>query len=190
MSTRPRSILHEWVLQPQYLTAWLQALASIVALGISAWAVLRQRAIERRRDRRELNTLAVAIYPEIEMPISVQTVRERLTKLKATDVKLVGQSIGAALQASAYVAMPPMIERNIDRLYILGDIAGPTCIHLARIIIQYNFTEGRLVQPVLNLNANQWTIAVQEIFNHLDLLDKVIDESDREVRPIHDKVSG
>ena len=24
------SILHEWVLQPQYLTTWLQALAAIV----------------------------------------------------------------------------------------------------------------------------------------------------------------
>ena len=103
---------------------------------------------------------------------------------------MVGQSIGATLQVSAYVAIPPMIERNIDRLYILGDVAGPTCIHLVRNIIQYNFTVERLVQRVLNLNANQWTIAVQEIFNHLDLLDKVIDKSDHEVRPIHDKVSG
>jgi len=79
------SILHEWVLQPQYLTAWLQALAAIVALGISAWAVLRQGAIERRRNRQEMNTLAVAIYPEIGMlKISLQTARERITKLRAT----------------------------------------------------------------------------------------------------------
>jgi cation transport ATPase len=55
------SILHEWVLQPQYLTAWLQALATLVALGISAWAVLRQGAMERRRNRQEMNTLALSV---------------------------------------------------------------------------------------------------------------------------------
>jgi hypothetical protein len=135
------SILREWVLQPQYLTAWLQALAAIVALGISAWAVLRQGAMERRRNRQEMNTLAVAIYPEIGMlKISLQTARERITKLRATYAGVVGQSIGATLQASAYVGMVPMIERNIDRLYISGDVAGPTCIHLARLIIQHNVT--------------------------------------------------
>jgi hypothetical protein len=185
------SILHEWVLQPQYLTAWLQALAAIVALGISAWAVLRQGAIERRRNRQEMNTLAVAIYPEIGMlKISLQTARERITKLRATYAGVVGQSIGATLQASAYVGMPPMIERNIDRLYILGDVAGPTCIHLARLIIQYNVTVEMLVQRVLHLNADQWTGAVQQIFEHLDLLDKVVDKADHEVRPINDRVSG
>jgi hypothetical protein len=119
----------------------LQALAAIVALGISAWAVLRQGAMERRRNRQEMNTLAVAIYPEIGMlKISLQTARERITKLRATYAGVVGQSIGATLQASAYVGMVPMIERNIDRLYISGDVAGPTCIHLARLIIQHNVT--------------------------------------------------
>ena len=83
-----------------------------------------------------------------------------------------------------------MIERNIDRLYILGDVAGPTCIHLARLIIQYNVTVEMLVQRVLHLNADQWTGAVQQIFEHLDLLDKVVDKADHEVRPINDRVSG
>src|SRR5208337_1165136 len=136
--------------QPQYLTAWLQAAAAIVALGISAWSVQRQVAFERRRNRQEMNTLAVAIYPEIVMlKNSIQTVRDRLTKLKETNTGLVGQSIGAELQARSYIAMPPMVERNIDKLFILGDVAGPACIHLARLIIQYHETVEMLTQRVL-----------------------------------------
>jgi hypothetical protein len=94
-----QSLLNQWVLQPQYFTAWLQAGAAIVALGISAWSVQRQGATERRRNRQELNTLAVAVYPEIAMlKISIQTVRERITKLKETHAGLVGQSIGATFK--------------------------------------------------------------------------------------------
>jgi hypothetical protein len=182
------SVLNQWVLQPQYLTAWLQAVAAIVALGISAWSVQRQGAAERRRYRQEMDTLAVAVYPEIAMlKITIQTVRERITKLKETNAGLTGQSIGATFQAASYIPIPPMLERNIDKLFILGDVAGPTCIQLSRLIIQYNATVETITQRILTLNADQWITAIQQVYEHLALLDKVVDKADHEVRPIHDR---
>ena len=49
------------------LLAYLQAFTAIVALGISVWAVLRNTSATRRRDRLELNGLAVSVYPELLM---------------------------------------------------------------------------------------------------------------------------
>jgi hypothetical protein len=46
-----------------------------------------------------------------------------------------------------------------------------------------------LVQRVLHLNADQWTGAVQQIFEHLNLLDTVVDKADHEVRSINDRLS-
>ncbi len=124
------------------------------------------------------------------LKIGIQTVRERIARLKETHAGLVGQSIGAEFQAVAYIAMPPMIERNIDKLFVLGDVAGPTCIHLNWLIIQYNATVKMLTQRVMRLNANHWIGAIQQIYDHLDLLDKVVNKADHEVRPIHDRVLG
>jgi hypothetical protein len=60
-----------------------------------------------------------------------------------------------------------MIKRNIDKLFILGDVAGPTCVQLAGLIIQYNATVEMLTQRVLRLNADHWVGAIQTIYEHL-----------------------
>jgi hypothetical protein len=60
----------------------------------------------------------------------------------------------------------------------------------ARLIVQYNTTVEMLTQHILRLNADQWVAAIQQIYEHLDLLDRVVDKADHEVRPIHDRVLG
>jgi hypothetical protein len=83
-------LFNDWILQPQYLTAWLQAFAALVALFISGLAVWRTEGVARRRNRLELRGVAVAIYPEIEMLIiSTQNVRDGMTLAKKRDGHLV-----------------------------------------------------------------------------------------------------
>jgi hypothetical protein len=75
------AFLKEWVFEPAYLPAWLQAAAAIVALAISVWAVWWTGAVARRRDRLEIRGIAVAVYPEIEMlKISTQNVRHGVAR--------------------------------------------------------------------------------------------------------------
>jgi hypothetical protein len=148
--------LDRWVLKPEYLPAWLQATAAIIALAISVWAVWWTGASSRRRDRLELRGIAVAIYPEIKMlETSVGQVREGLIDLKKTYANQVGQGIAATLQMTATIPIPPMMDRNIDRLFLLGDIAGPSCVHLVRLLIQYNEFVERLASRLVTLNAQQ-----------------------------------
>jgi hypothetical protein len=186
-----KAFLDDWVLKPQYLTAWLQAATAIVALCISVWAVWWTGAVARRRDRLELRGLAVAVYPDIVMlKTSIQNVRDGLAFLKKRDRGLVGQSVAASLQLTAYIQVPPMIERNIDKLFILGDIAGPSCLHLARLLQQYNALSERIAARVVVLSAEQWVEAADHLEEHLALLDKVVEKCEHEVRPIHDAIKG
>jgi hypothetical protein len=83
-----------------------------------------------------------------------------------------------------------MLERNTDRLFILGDDAGPSCLQLVRLLLQYNATAERLVSRVMMLNAEQWVKAVDQLEDHLALLDNVIEKCEREVRPLHDAIKG
>ena len=185
------AFLNNWILKPEYLASWLQAATAIVALCISAWAVWWTGAAARRRDRLEIRGIAVAVFPEIEMlKVSVQNVRVGIGSLKQQYGTLVGQSVAASLQLAACIQIPPMIERNIDKLFILGDVAGPSCLHLVRLILQYNATVENIVSHVATLNAAQWVEATEHLNSHLSLLDKVIEKCEHEVKPIHDAIEG
>src|SRR4051794_22544659 len=108
------------------LPAWLQAFAAIVALGISVWATLKATAGDKRRDRLQSHGIAVAIYPEIlKLKVTIQNTRDALAKLKKRNSHLVGQNVSSSVQLPGYIEIPLMLDRNIDRLFMLGDIAGP-----------------------------------------------------------------
>lgn len=167
--------LEKWVLKPEYLPAWLQAAAAIIALAISVWAVWWASAASRLRDRLELRGIAVAIYPEIEMlAVSTGQVREGILAIKRNNAQQVGQGVAATLQVTTKIPMPPMMERNIDRLLLLGEVAGPSCVHLARLLIQYNEFVDRLASHIVMLNTQQWPEAVNQLEGHLSLLDGVM----------------
>ena len=55
------------IFKPANLPAWLQAVAALIALGISVYAVRANGADERKRARLELRGIVVAIYPELSM---------------------------------------------------------------------------------------------------------------------------
>ena len=185
------AFLNNWILKPELLPAWLQAGAAIIALGISVWAVWWTGAATRRRDRLEIRGLAVAVYPEIEMlEESTKTVRSRIAAIKDQSRGQVGQSVAANVSINAQIPIPPMMERNIDKLFILGDVAGPSCVHLVRLLIQYNTTVERFASYIMTLNAEQWIEATGHLEEHLALLDQVIAKCKHEVEPIHDAIKG
>jgi hypothetical protein len=185
------TFLDNWILKPEYVAAWLQAATAIIALCISVWAVWWTGAVARRRDRLEIRGIAVAVFPEIEMlKINIQNVRDGLAFLKQRDGGLVGQSVAANLQLTAHIPIPPMMDRNIDKLFILGDIAGPSCLHLVRLLLQYNATVSSISSHLVALNAEQWVEAAGHLENHLTLLEKVIEKCEHEVRRIHDFIEG
>ena len=180
------NFLNAWILKPEYLPAWLQAVAAIVALGLGVWSVRASGSAQRRHDLLELRGLAVAIYPELCMlPTIVQNVRDGLARLRTHDGD---QSFPASVQLTAPIQMPPMLERYIDKLFLLGDIGGPSCLHLVRLIMQYNSTVQNIAGATLMMSATQRQEALSNIAAHLSLIGQVIEKCEHEVRPIHDSV--
>src|SRR5258708_3422376 len=120
------------------LPAWLQAFAAIVALVISVVALWQTNAVERRRDRMRARGIAVAVYPELlKLCDAVRDTDQGLARLKQRSTTLVGQAIGATVQTGV-IAVPYMLERNVDNLYLLGEPAGPACLQLVNVLNQYN----------------------------------------------------
>jgi hypothetical protein len=116
---------------------------------------------------------------------SVQNVRDGIALLKERYGTLVGQSVAASLQLTAHIQTPPMMDRNIDKLFILGDVAWPSCLHLVRLLLQYNATVENIVSHVATLRSNE---AAGHLEDHLTPLDKVIEKCEQEVQPIHDSI--
>jgi hypothetical protein len=173
------------------LPAWLQTFAAIVALIISVWAAWRVGASDRRRDRLQARGMAVAIYPELlKLEITIEDTRQNLHEVKAQAGKLVGQSVAASVQVGGYIETPPMLDRNVDKLFLLGERAGPACLQLVGMLQQYNALVEAIAVRIVVMNATQWAEAVQHLEEHLTLLTGVVAKCAAKVQPIHDAVRG
>lgn len=170
--------------------SWLQAFTAIVAIGISILSLLRGSAAERRRERLQRQGIAVAIYPELlKLQVLVQNARDALARLKVNPHHLVGQSIAADLLNSGTLTLPPMLDRNIDKLFMLG-VPGVVCLQLVNVIWQHNALADDIAARVAMMNAQRWPEAIGHLEQHLDLIDKVVAKCAHDVRPLHDSVKG
>lgn len=173
------------------LPAWLQAFAAIIALGISVWATLKATAGDKRRDRLQSHGIAVAIYPEIlKLEAIIPSTRDALVEFKERNSHLVGQSVSSSVQLKGYIQIPPMLDRNIDRLFMLGNIAGPACLQLVNLLLQYDTLVDEIAARIVSMNVGQWTEAIGHLEQHLILLDGVVAKCKHEVAPLHDSVTG
>lgn len=168
------------------LPSWLQAIAAFTALGLSVWAVRASGAAQRHRDLLELRGLAVAIYPDLCMlPIVVDDVRERLSRIPTITGD---QTFPLMVEQTAAIQLPPLMERNIDKLFLLGDVAGPSCIQLVRFLLQYKEAVQRIVAVTIMMDASQKKEALKQIDQHLIFFRAIIEKCEVEVRPIHDAI--
>jgi hypothetical protein len=159
-------------------------------LGISVWAIMRTNAAERRKDSLRARGIAVAIYPELlKLTPIVDDIRQRLVQLKKEQSGQVGQSI-AWITQTAQIAVPPMLERNVDNLYLLDEPAGPACLQLVNILLQYNTLVADMSGRIIQMNAQQWPEAIGHFDQHLDLVASLTLKSATLVQKIHDRVQG
>lgn len=98
-----------------------------------------------RHRRRRLSE--IQIFPTI-----VQNVRDSLQSIVEHNSQLVASRRASASRPHRY---PPMLDRTIDRLFMLRDVAGPSCLQLVRLLLQYNATVDALSQSIVMLGSSQ-----------------------------------
>lgn len=169
------------------LAAWVQAGSAAIALGIAILVPYRldERARARAESERRLKARAIshAIFPEL---------LEARASLDATAAiwrnaqgGIAGR--GAVAQLSIFrMRVPPSLESAFDQLYLLGEPTGPSLMQLKSVMAQYNRMIDELERRVASDQEVVLERAAEAITGHLTALDKLIEDSKREIAPIHD----
>ena len=71
---------------------------------------------------------------------------------------------------------------------MLGKRAGPSCLQLINVMLQYNAFVDEIAARTAIMNANQWAEGISHLEAHLKLLDGVIDKCEQEVAPMHNAI--
>jgi hypothetical protein len=168
-----------------YLAGWLQARATRQAAD-------RQIAAAARKDRLQARCIAVGISPEL-LALEVaherayKTISEEFPRAKIAQPALLTIQI-VALIRSVQIAIPPLLSRNVDQLYILED-AGPSLLQLVSITLQYNQMVSTLAEQIsqriddFNPQAHQ-----KDLFGHLHGIAQLLSESQQHIAPIYAEV--
>jgi hypothetical protein len=182
-------LLYDW----QTLIAGGLAIVAAIIGAIAAYRVGNaQVRVAKQKDLLQAHGIAVAIYPEIlKLKLIIEDARQQLRQLNEQFAgRQPGQTIAAHVGKVMTIQIPPMIDRNIDRLFILGDVAGPACLQLVNVLLQYDTLVQNVTSRMMMLNADQWPEAIKHLQEHLILLEEVVAKCKHEVRPIHDTIKG
>lgn len=171
--------------------SWAQAFAALVALLIGVWAVLREGHAERRRDRLQRTSVAVATLPSIHrVKIEAENVGRTLALFRREAGNLMGKDVSGDI-ARQEINLPSMVERNLDRFYLLEEPAGPACLQLASLIMQYNDALDQMTATVLpRMHGGQWGESVEHLEENAALIVAVADKCISLLTPISDAVKG
>lgn len=176
--------LLSWIEAHPGLAAWLQAVGVLFAIGVAIWVPLKQRRDERaeREAERLLKARAVVVLiaPELlELEAQVETV---LSQFAAAPPTMMGGAFSFLL-AQAGMSVPTMLERSIDRLYLLGDPAGSTLLQLVSVTAQY----GRLYEraplgltPTASIDAAD---RLRHLKPHVELMKTLLSQAGKELVP-------
>jgi hypothetical protein len=183
--------LDGWVFQAQYLPGWLSAFAALVALFISVWASLRVGKAERRKDWLQSRVIAVAIYPEVaKLETTINDVHQGLALVKTRAGALAGQSVVAEVQRVALIPVPAMLDRNVDKLFMLGGVVGPTCLQIVTVLLQYNEAVEVVTSRMFEMGPEKWLEGVDHIEAHLGLLAQVATKATGQLRKINETIKA
>jgi hypothetical protein len=123
-----------------------------------------------------------AIYPEIvQLEITLRNTRKHFD-LILESVRGTGpsQSIGASV-LNGQIDIPPLIDRNVERLFMLGEPAGPSCLQLVNTIFQFNSFVAAMAARSIMMDLPQWERDVDKLLEHLQSFQQIAVKCKQEV---------
>jgi hypothetical protein len=147
-------------------------------------AVDKQIEAGDRKDRLQAHCIAVGVYPDL---LWVRVRHERASKIIRDEfpksVALTHQLV--EIIHSAKIETPPLINRNLDHLYVLKD-AGSPIIQLFSVIIQYNAIIDTLAkQSSKDVNGFDARASAANLSGHLIVIARLLEESEQKIEPYH-----
>ncbi len=183
---------------------WQSLVAGVLAFGAGLLAyraglkqanATRRAATEQvevadRAKRLQMSGIAVAVDLGFRtLQTDIKRAQIGLMRLKKDNPTLVGQTIMAAIQSIAKIITPPMLETNVDNLFMLGNEAGPLCLSLIHMLYEHDVLVDGSMQRAGSMNRDEWPKVVDELDFSLKGLDDKLAECKRAVQPIRDIAS-
>lgn len=132
-------VLSQWIELHPGLAAWLQAIGSLVAIGIAIWVPARYHKLARSaaanehklRTRTLVNLLGPALW---EFRAAIDDV------IRVLGAPHPANSPSARLQLlhDTQIALPPFLLRDMNEFSLFGDGEGPTLVALIAAVEEYD----------------------------------------------------
>jgi hypothetical protein len=171
-----------WVEAHPGTAGWAQAIGAILVVIVAIWVPARQRRTARadaERERRlRARSLLILIGPELlELRVDIERALRALSDRETFELQ------SGFLLENLTVDLPPLIARNIDELYLFGEPAGLTLQQLVSVVLQH----GRMrktAEERAGTRTGESVETLQTSFRpHIELMKRLIDEADEELKP-------
>jgi hypothetical protein len=174
------------------ITGGLAIIAAIIGAGAAYHVGSAQMAAAKRKDRLQARCIAVAISPEL---LDLKVRHERASKIIAEEfpkAKYPGvmRDTVVALIRDAQIEIPPLLNRSVDQLYIVGE-AGPTLLQLISVVLQYNNLITALAEQMRqHVDRFDPPEHQKDLSGHLHAIGQDIADAERLIAPIHDEATA
>jgi hypothetical protein len=183
----------------QFVDHWQTLIAGAFALIAGAIAYIaglqqafattrssrNQLAAAARKDRLQARCIAVGIAPKLDALRIARGNSSRMIDAVA-ELDQSTSMIAHKFVSDACIKIPPILARNIDHLYLLGEPTGPTILQLVFVILQYNHMLQSLAQ---RLKEHPHFIDPpkhkKDCSGHLKMIGELIDAADSEIEGLH-----
>jgi hypothetical protein len=122
-------------------------LASDKEIAATREGVDRQLAVAAQREQLQARCIAVGIAPELEALRIAHKNSDRMIDALA-ELNQSTSMVAHKFLSDACIEIPPILARNVDHFYLLGDPAGPTMLQLVSVTLQYNHMIDTLAQEL------------------------------------------
>jgi hypothetical protein len=193
VSTDTWKLLYDW---QTIITGGLAILAAIIGGGMAYRAgVIQANATRKAADEQiaavgrteqlQARCIAVGIAPELD---ALRVAHESSSRMidAVSELDQSTSMVAHKFLSDACIEIPPILARNIDHFYLLGEPAGPTILQLVSVTLQYNHMIETLAQRLKEhphfINPPKHK---KDFSGHLRMIGELIDRADSEIESLH-----
>ncbi len=184
---------------PIWLSAWfpvwlqdvLRALAPVVALGLSTWAIWSPMQARNREAKQRAKAIAVSIYPDvllIKAALSkAEIILSRAPFSGTTDEHPTskGHSFVAKHLREAAIPVPTMVDRLAEDMWRLGDKGGGSAAQMVSLLYQWNQLVEKAAKHIEEEGIADVSGLLMAISGNLKALKAATEATDQAIADLH-----
>ncbi|WP_368418063.1 hypothetical protein [Rhodovarius sp.] len=176
---------------PDWLQNVLRALAPVVALGLSTWAIWSPMRARNREAKQRSKAIAVSIYPDVLL------IKEALSKAEFVlsqapfsgvpneNASAKGHATVAKNLREAAIPVPTMVDRLAEDMWRLGDEEGVSAAQMVSLLYQWNLVVEKAATRIEEDGIADVSGLVTPLSGNLEALKAATEATDQAIAGLH-----